>query len=111
MRIVAAMRDAGYVDPEKNFEIPPNISFEPIDYMTGLKATPTTPHPILEAYAVGSQPTEEWTPRWEGLMSLPWSLQQSFYKSEKEATGDAAEPAPAAPAAPPPGSTPRPPPR
>jgi len=111
MRIVAAMRDAGYVDPEKNFEIPPNISFEPIDYMTGLKATPTTPHPILEAYAVGSQPTEEWTPRWEGLMSLPWSLQQSFYKSEKEATGDAAEPAPAAPAAPPPGPTPRPPPR
>jgi penicillin-binding protein 1A len=104
MRIVAAMHEAGYVDPQKNFEIPPNISFEPIDYMTGLKATPTTPHPILEAYAVGSQPTEEWTPRWEGLLSLPWSLQQSFYKSEKEATGDAAEPTsvPAPPATPPP---------
>ena len=98
MRIVAAMRDAGYVDPKQNFEIPPNISFEPIDYATGLKATPTTPHPILEAYAVGSQPTEEWTPRWEGLLSLPWALQQSFYKGEKEAAGDAAAaPAPAAP--------------
>ena len=103
MRILARMKDAGYVDPKQSFEIPPNISFEPIDYMTGLKATPTTPHPILEAYAVGSQPTEEWTPRWEGLMALPWALQQSFYRSEKENTGDAAPDA----APPPPPPTPQ----
>jgi penicillin-binding protein 1A len=91
MRIIAKMRDAGYIDPKSNFEVPPNISFEPVDYVTGLKATPSTPHPILEAFAVGSQPTEEWTPRWEGLVSLPWSLQQSFYKGRKgEAAGDAA---------------------
>ena len=83
MRIVAKMRDAGYIDPKANFEVPPNISFQPVDYTTGLKATPSTPHPILEAFAVGSQPTEEWTPRWEGLLSLPWSLQQSFYKGKK----------------------------
>ena len=88
MRIVARMRDAGYIDPKQTFEVPPNISFEPIDYATGLKATPSTPHPILEAYAVGSQPTEEWTPRWEGVLALPWALQQSFYtggKSEEPA--------------------------
>ena len=91
MRIVAAMKAAGYIDPKQNFEVPPNISFEPIDYMTGLKATPTTPHPILEAYAVGSQPTEEWTPRWEGVLSLPWALQQSFYKGGKTEEGVAAE--------------------
>jgi penicillin-binding protein 1A len=92
MRIVGKMKDAGYIDPKQSFEIPPNISFEPIDYATGLKATPTTPHPILEAYAVGSQPTEEWTPRWEGVLSLPWALQQSFYKGAKnEEAGDAAE--------------------
>ena len=83
MRIVQKMKDGGYIDPKQSFEVPPNISFEPIDYATGLKATPTTPHPILEAYAVGSQPTEEWTPRWEGVLSLPWALQQSFYKGAK----------------------------
>ena len=95
MRIVEKMRDAGYIDPKQNFEIPPNISFEPIDYATGLKATPTTPHPILEAYAVGSQPTEEWTPRWEGVLSLPWALQQSFYKAARnEDAGDSGEPPP-----------------
>jgi penicillin-binding protein 1A len=95
MRIVEKMRDAGYIDPKQNFEIPPNISFEPIDYATGLKATPTTPHPILEAYAVGSQPTEEWTPRWEGVLSLPWALQQSFYKAARnEDAEDSGEPPP-----------------
>jgi hypothetical protein len=88
MRIVAKMRDAGYIDPKTSFEVPPNISFQPVDYVTGLKATPSTPHPILEAFAVGSQPTEEWTPRWEGLLSLPWSLQQSFYKGKKESPAE-----------------------
>ena len=88
MRIVQKMKDAGYIDPKANFEVPPNISFQPVDYETGLKATPSTPHPILEAFAVGSQPTEEWTPRWEGVLSLPWALQQSFYKGEKAEVAD-----------------------
>ncbi len=92
MRIVGKMRDAGYIDAKANFEVPPNISFQPVDYETGLRATPSTPHPILEAFAVGSQPTEEWTPRWQGLLSLPWSLQQSFYKGKK--SEEAAEPQP-----------------
>lgn len=83
MRIVEKMVASGAIDPKSNFEVPPNISFEPVDYVTGLKATPSTPHPILEAFAVGSQPTEEWSARWEGLMSLPWPLQQSFYKGAK----------------------------
>ena len=92
MRIVGKMRDAGYIDPKANFEVPPNISFQPVDYETGLKATPSTPHPILEAFAVGSQPTEEWTPRWQGLLSLPWSLQQSFYRGKKSEDGAATPP-------------------
>jgi penicillin-binding protein 1A len=93
MRIVGKLRESGSIDPDSNFEVPPNISFEPVDYVTGLKATPATPHPILEAFAVGSQPTEEWSPRWEGVLSLPWSLQQTFYKGKK--TEEAAETAPA----------------
>lgn len=92
MRIVAKMKDHGDVDPSSSFEVPPNISFEPVDYTTGLKATTATPHPILEAFAVGSQPTEEWSARWEGVLSLPWSLQQTFYKGKK--TDEAAEAAP-----------------
>lgn len=89
MRIIARMRDAGRIDAHSNFEVPPNISFEPVDHGTGLKATPGTPHPILEAFAVGSQPTEEWSARWDGVLSLPWSLQQTFYQGKK--TEEAAE--------------------
>jgi penicillin-binding protein 1A len=90
MRIVGRMRDAGMIDPKAAFDVPQNISFEPIDYWTGLKATPSTPRPILEAFAVGSQPTEEWTANAGGVATLPWSLQQTFYKGKK--TEEAAEP-------------------
>jgi penicillin-binding protein 1A len=95
IQIVGDMKSQGYVDPGSKFEVPANISFEAVDYDTGLKATPATPHPILEAFAVGFQQTEEWTPRWEGVLALPWSLQQSFYTGKKP--DEEASPAPPPP--------------
>lgn len=59
MRILAHMKEAGYIDPNNKFEVPPNISLELVDYDTGRRATPETPHAILEAFAAGSQPAEE----------------------------------------------------
>ena len=83
MRIVARMKASGQIDPKADFDAPPNVVFTAVDYDTGLKATPASPHPILEAFVSGSQPTEEWSQRWEDITRLPWSQQKSFYMPKK----------------------------
>ena len=55
------------VDPQADFDPPPNVVFTAVDYETGLRATPESPRPILEAFVSGSQPTEEWDARWEEI--------------------------------------------
>jgi penicillin-binding protein 1A len=100
MRIVARMKASGKIDPEADFDAPPNVVFTAVDYDTGLKATPSSPRPILEAFVSGSQPTEEWSRRWEEITRLPWSQQKSFYMPKKgenidEAPEAATTPAPA----------------
>ena len=65
MRILEKMRDARPDRPERRFRARrPTSSLTPVDYETGLKATPGDPHPILETFLSGSQPTEEWSARW-----------------------------------------------
>ena len=101
MRILEKMKESGRIDPKADFDAPPNVVFTAVDYDTGLKATPSSPRPILESFVSGSQPTEEWNTRWDGITHLPWSLQKSFYLPKKgETTEDAREPSP------PPSSTP-----
>src|SRR5499427_9209124 len=63
IRIIERLRDHGRIDPQEDFDVPPNIVQMPVDYDTGLKATADTPVPVLEAFVSGSQPTEEWTAR------------------------------------------------
>lgn len=94
IRIVEKMKDQGRIDPQEEFEAPPNLVFTPVDYETGLKATPDSPLPVLETFVNGSQPTEEWSSRSEEIAKLPWSLQQPFYVPKK---GELAEPGAAAP--------------
>jgi penicillin-binding protein 1A len=93
IRILEKMKERGRIDPKEDFEAPPNVVFTAVDYATGLKATPDSPRPILEAFVSGSQPTEEWSARWEEITRLPWSLQKSFYLPKK---GETPEPPPAA---------------
>jgi penicillin-binding protein 1A len=103
MRILEKMKEKGRIDPKADFDAPPNVVFTPVDYETGLKATPSSPKPILEAFVSGSQPTEEWNSRWEEITRLPWSLQKSFYMPKKgEGEDDAEEQRPAASTTPPP---------
>src|SRR6202162_97052 len=107
MRILEKMKEKGRIDPKADFDAPPNVVFTAVDYETGLKATPSSPKPILEAFVSGSQPTEEWNTRWEEVTRLPWSLQKSFYLPKKgEASEDAEDTAP--PPATPPPAPPRP---
>jgi membrane carboxypeptidase/penicillin-binding protein len=83
------MKENGKIDPKADFDPPANVIFTPVDYETGLKATPSSPRPILEAFVSGSQPTEEWNARWEEITRLPWSLQKTFYMPKKgEEEGD-----------------------
>ena len=91
IRFVEKMKDAGRIDPQEDFEVPPNIVLTPVDYDTGLKATADTPLPVLEAFVSGTQPTEEWNTRAQEIAKLPWSLQQPFYVPKK---GELPEPAP-----------------
>jgi len=99
MRILEKMKEKGRIDPKADFDAPPNVVFTAVDYETGLKATSSSPKPILEAFVSGSQPTEEWNMRWEEITRLPWSLQKSFYLPKKgeagEDTGETELPAPA----------------
>jgi penicillin-binding protein 1A len=101
IRVVEKMKDAGRIDPKEDFEAPPNVVFTAVDYETGLKATPQSPQPILETFVSGSQPTEEWSSRWEEITRLPWSLQRSFYLPKK---GEGVEEPPPPGATPPAGS-------
>jgi penicillin-binding protein 1A len=99
MRIFEKLKEKGRIDPKADFDAPSNVVFTAVDYETGLKATPGSPKPILEAFVSGSQPTEEWTSKWEEVTRLPWSLQKSFYQpkkgeSESEAAGMEPEPTP-----------------
>jgi penicillin-binding protein 1A len=98
IRIIEKMRDNGRIDPQEDFEVPPNIVLTPVDYETGLKATPDSPLPILEAFVSGSQPTEEWSSRSGEISRLPWSMQQPFYLPKKGELPENAEipPEPAA---------------
>ncbi|HEY4230612.1 MAG TPA: penicillin-binding transpeptidase domain-containing protein, partial [Thermoanaerobaculia bacterium] len=93
IRILEKMRDNGRIDPQEDFEVPPNIVFTPIDYDTGLKATADSPIPVLEAFVSGSQPTEEWSTRSQEISRLPWSLQQPFYVPKKGEGENDQEPA------------------
>ena len=55
----------------------------------------------------GSQPTEEWSSKWEEVTRLPWSLQKSFYQPKKGEEGGPEEvPEGAAASTTPPGPTP-----
>ena len=96
MRILEKMKEKGRIDSKADFEAPPNVVFTAVDYETGLKATPGSPRPILEAFVSGSQPTEEWSAKWEEVTRLPWSLQKSFYQPKK-GEGESEAPAPAEP--------------
>ena len=91
MRIVERMKETARIDPKADFEPPPNVVFTAVDYETGLKATSSSPKPILEVFVSGSQPTDEWNARSEEITRLPWSLQKSFYLPKKGETSEDAE--------------------
>jgi penicillin-binding protein 1A len=94
IRVVEKMKDGGQLDPKEDFDAPPNVVFTAVDYETGLKAVPGSPRPILETFVSGSQPTEEWSSRWEEITRLPWSLQRSFYLPKKGETAGEGAPEP-----------------
>ncbi|MGH9317078.1 MAG: penicillin-binding protein 1A [Thermoanaerobaculia bacterium] len=100
MRILERMKEKGRIDPKTDFDTPPGVVFTAVDYETGLKATPESPHPILEAFVSGSQPTEDWNARWREITRLPWSLQRPFYVPKKGEPESAAEAQPFNPTVP-----------
>jgi len=77
MRIVARMKESGYVSESDDFETPQNIVVVPVDEATGFRATPKCTKVVLMAFVSGTQPTELCGDTPHALPNLPQYLQRA----------------------------------
>jgi penicillin-binding protein 1A len=81
----------GWLEEGSEFPVPPGVTFKTIEYTTGLLPGPGAGQFIEEAFVEGTEPAQEFGPRWAGIMSLPWYQQRPFYipkENERMPTGD-----------------------
>ncbi|NOZ78715.1 MAG: PBP1A family penicillin-binding protein [Acidobacteria bacterium] len=85
------------LDPQtrkEDFPVPAGVVFTPVDWYTGLRAIPSCPKVILEAFLDGTEPTESCSKKRHELVKLPWPFQEPFYTprpGEPMPTPDAVE--------------------
>ncbi len=70
--------------PRGRFTAPSGVVFREVDADTGLLATAASPHPIREAFLVGTEPDHEYETRWARILELPWYQQRPFYRAPRE---------------------------
>ena len=76
--VEAGLRD-GWLAGDERFPVPSGVELRAIEPHSGLAAVPGTPRTFEEAFLVGTAPTRAWEPRWETILSLPWSQQLAWY--------------------------------
>jgi len=76
--VEAGLRD-GWVAGDERFPVPAGVELRPVEPHSGLAAVPGAPRLFDEAFLVGTAPTATWEPRWEAILSLPWTQQVAFY--------------------------------
>jgi penicillin-binding protein 1A len=74
----AGLRD-GWISGDDRFPVPAGVELRAIEPHSGLAAVPGAPRTFEEAFLVGTAPTRPWEPRWETILSLPWSQQLAWY--------------------------------
>ncbi len=74
----------GWIDAAEDFQAPPGIVFRQIEPWTGLLANGRESESITEAFLSGTEPVQEYQPRWQTIMSLPWYQQRAFYGKPKD---------------------------
>ena len=71
--------EAGWLEREGAFTMPPDIVEVPIDYQSGLATAPGAETVIVEAFVRGTEPARQYDPRWAEILTLPWYQQRVFY--------------------------------
>ncbi len=61
------------------FPVPAGVVFTPVDYFTGLRAIPSCPKVILEAFLDGTEPSQSCSDEWHRIIKLPWPFQLPYY--------------------------------
>jgi len=64
---------------KETFPVPAGVVFTPVDYFTGLRAIPSCPKVILEAFLDGTEPSESCSKEWHRIIQLPWPFQLPYY--------------------------------
>ena len=83
-QIVSAGVAEGWIESDREFAVPTGVSFRSIEPVSGLLANTYAPTAIDEAFAVGTEPVQEYDPRWQEILALPWFQQRPFYGKPKE---------------------------
>ncbi|MCP4902941.1 MAG: PBP1A family penicillin-binding protein [bacterium] len=63
----------------EDFSIPPGVVFTPVDKFTGMRAIPSCPSVVLEAFLDGTEPSESCNDSLHGRHEIPWPFQKAFY--------------------------------
>ena len=83
-QLVSAGVEEGWIEGDRDFTAPPGISFRSIEPVSGLLANSYAPSTLDESFVVGTEPVQEYDPRWQEILALPWFQQRPFYGKAKE---------------------------
>ena len=83
MRILARMKELGYVSEAEEFEMPGNVVLVPVDEATGYRATPACRNTVLMAFVNGTQPIDLCGDAPHAVTNLPQYLQRAVYAPKR----------------------------
>jgi len=69
----------GWLTAGDRFTPPAGVVNRPVEYLTGLLPGPGEERVIDETFVAGTEPAQQYEPRWALIMSLPWYQQRPFY--------------------------------
>lgn len=78
-QIVRRGVEEGWLDTEARFPVPPGVTLQPVEYLTGLLPGPGAERVIEEAFLEGTEPVQEFTPKAGRISQLQWFQQRPFY--------------------------------
>jgi penicillin-binding protein 1A len=78
-QLIEAGLEAGWLEREEAFTMLPDIIELPVEYQSGLAASPGAETVIVESFVRGTEPARQYDPRWAEILALPWYQQRVFY--------------------------------
>ena len=78
-QLIEAGLEAGWLETDEAFDMPPDIVQVPVEYYSGLAAAPGAETVIEESFVRGTEPALQYNPTWGKILALPWYQQRPFY--------------------------------